>query len=154
MHATKTWQCDRDTNLSMSQAYVPLIHKFAPEIQQEIDIKEKNWEILSERSKSCANINCQVDLPSVTYSICVVWWWNLWLSAFLQWKRALKHMNVCPTYSAVAAGVVKLGRIDSAYKGVVQTTHHWHPPPPFILIQTLHSLFITGRFAINSMQKI
>lgn len=32
-----------------------------------------------------------MDLPSEIYSICVVWWWNLWLSAFLQWKRAVKH---------------------------------------------------------------
>lgn len=30
-------QYDHDANLSKSRAYVPLIHKFAPEIQQKID---------------------------------------------------------------------------------------------------------------------
>lgn len=71
-----------------------------------------------------------MDLPSEIYSICVVWWWNLWLSAFLQWKRAVKHSGSMKKkqkkkHTALsAAAFVQLGRRDDVYEGVVQTPHH------------------------------
>lgn len=72
MQATKNVY-NHDANLSMSQAYAPLIHKFAPETQQETDIGLRNkTEILTKRSKSQANIICKVDLPAAIYSICAV----------------------------------------------------------------------------------
>lgn len=59
MCATKTRQYDHGPHLSTSQAYVPLIHKFAPEIQEiDVCLRKQNREVLNERSKSHANVIC------------------------------------------------------------------------------------------------
>lgn len=73
------------------------------------------------------SVICCGDLPWVTYSICAVWWWNLWLSAFLQWKwplNQIKSVNTEPSLQASCSG----GR-EGAHEGVVQTAA---PPQPHI----------------------
>ena len=139
---------DSDANLSTSQAYVPPIHRFAPETQEkDVVLRGKKTE------KSHANMIWSISisisiLPSVTYSICVVWWWNLWLSAFLQWKRALKtHItHTALSLRALCDWIKETVLIRAWCKQQITDP----PAPHFILTLTWHSLFITGWLAINS----
>lgn len=75
------------------------------------------------KSTSHANTVYWLDLPSVTCSICVVWWWNLWLSAFLQWKQTVRRW----TYNEHCGLEPLCHWVGIIYEGVAHTTHQRLP---------------------------